>query len=103
MEVYIFKKNKRCPYLNYGFYLDDVTQHPLNQLQFDVFATEHKISKKFLKDWKEHLQNNQQSFNQSNERHLKIIYNNAIFNISEILNILESGLDADLWEVYIEE
>jgi hypothetical protein len=103
MEVYIFGKNKRCPYLNYGFYLDEVTQHPLNQLQFDCLATEHKVSKQFLEGWKKHLQNNQQSFNQSNNRHLKTIYNNAIFDIREILSILESGLDADPWEIYIEE
>lgn len=100
MEVYIFNKNKRCPYLNYGFYLDEVLEFPHMQLQLDVMKNEHKLSKQFLENWKEHLQHNQQSFNKNNNNQLKMIYNNSIFYIDEILSILESSLDYDMFEVY---
>lgn len=58
MEVYIYKKNKQCLYLNYGFYLDEVIQFPLNQLQLDYLKTEHQVSIQFFKNWKDSLENN---------------------------------------------
>lgn len=105
MEVYIFKKNKRCPYLNYGFYLDAVVQHPLNQLQLDWLKNEHKISIQFLKNWKDSLENNIKHFIESNPNNAqrKMIYVHAINNIYEIIDVLESGLEYDTYEAYIEK
>ena len=104
MEVYLFKKNKRCPYLNYGFYLDEVVQHPLNQLQFDWFKTEHQVDIAFFRNWKDSLEHNQQHFIESNQNNtqLKMIYVHAIDSIKDIIDVLESVLELDIFEAYIE-
>lgn len=104
MEVYIYKKNKQCLYLNYGFYLDEVIQFPLNQLQLDCLKTEHQVSTQFFKNWKDSLENNMEYFIEShkNDTQAKMIYGHAISNICEIIGMLESGLEYDTYEAYIE-
>lgn len=102
VKVYIFNKNKRCPYLNYEFYLNEVLEFPHMQLQLDVMENEYKLTKQFLENWKRHLQRNQQSFNKASNSQFNTIYNNSIFYIDEILSILKSSLDHDIFEVYLQ-
>lgn len=45
MEIYIFKKHNRCPYLNYGFYNPIVKQYLLENLDWNRHSGEHRIFK----------------------------------------------------------
>ena len=49
MEVYIFDKNKRCPYLHYAFLTTEIERYPSEEL--DWTDREHKVNIPFLYKW----------------------------------------------------
>ena len=49
MEVYIFQKNKRCPYLHYSFLVTEVEQYANANL--DWTQGEHQVDIPFLYKW----------------------------------------------------
>lgn len=49
MEVYIFSKNRRCPYLHYAFLISEVEQYVNEHLDWN--SMEHKVDIPFLHQW----------------------------------------------------
>lgn len=49
MEVYIFDKNRRCPYLHYAFLTTEIERYAIENL--DWSNGEHKVDIPFLYKW----------------------------------------------------
>ena len=101
MEVYIFDKNRRCPYLNYGFYNHEVKQYLLENLDWNRYSGEHRISIQFLYKWLDDVQRKQPAYLKTADTQQGFIYNHAIEQIQEIISVAESGYTLDWFEVYI--
>ena len=97
MEVYIFSKNRRCPYLHYAFLIPEVEQYANKNL--DWFTPEHKIDISFLHKWLHDAREKQQSY--SDNKTKSIIYQASVEAIRDIVSVVESGMTDDWFEVYI--
>ena len=101
MEVYIFDKDRRCPYLNYGFYNPIIKQYVEDNLNLSVINKECKVDIPFLYKWLHDVQQKQPAYLKEKDRQSGVIYNHSIDNIQEIISVAESGLTHDWFEVYI--
>lgn len=101
MEVYIFKKHNRCPYLNYGFYNPVVKQYLLENLDWNRHGGEHQVNTQFLYKWLNDLQRKQPDYLSTADTQQGFIYNHAIEQIQEIISVAESVYTRDWFEVYI--
>lgn len=97
MEVYIFSKNRRCPYLHYAFLIPEVEQYANENL--DWFTSEHKIDISFLHKWLHDAREKQQSY--SDNKTGSIIYQASVETLKDIVSVVESGRTNDWFEVYI--
>lgn len=97
MEVYIFSKNRRCPYLHYAFLIPEVEQYANENL--DWFTPEHKIDISFLHKWLHDAREKQQSY--SDNKTESIIYQASVETLKDIVSVVESGRTNDWFEVYI--
>lgn len=97
MEVYIFSKNRRCPYLHYAFLIPEVEQYANENL--DWFIPEHKVDISFLHKWLHDAQEKQQSY-QDNKTE-SVIYQASVETLRDIISVVESGMTDDWFEVYI--
>lgn len=97
MEVYIFSKNRRCPYLHYAFLIPEVEQYADKNL--DWLTPEHKVGISFLHKWLRDAQEKQQSY--PCDRTGSIIYQASVETLKDIISVAESGMTDDWFEVYI--
>lgn len=79
MEVYIFDKNRRCPYLNYGFYNPIIKQYVEDNLKLSIINKECKVDIPFLYKWLHDVQQKQPAY-------LKIeIHNQELSIITQLI------------------
>lgn len=97
MEVYIFRKDRRCPYLHYAFLIPEVEQYADKNL--DWLTPEHKVDISFLHKWLRNAREKQQSY--SGNKTESIIYQASIETLKDIISVAESGYTRDWFEVYI--
>ena len=97
MEVYIFRKDRQCPYLHYAFLISEVEQYANEHLDWN--SMEHKVDIPFLHQWLHDAQEKQQSYS-SNKTEM-VIYQASIETLKDIISVAESGRTNDWFEVYI--
>lgn len=97
MEVYIFSKNRRCPYLHYAFLIPEVEQYANENL--DWLTPEHKVDISFLHKWLQNAQEKQQSYQDNKTQ--SVIYQTSVETLRDIISVAESGMTDDWFEVYI--
>ena len=97
MEVYIFRKDRRCPYLHYAFLIPEVEQYASEHL--DWLIPEHKVDIPFLHKWLHDAQEKQQYYPENKTR--SIIYQASVETLKDIVSVAESGRTDDWFEVYI--
>lgn len=98
MEIYIFQKNKRCPYLHYALLTPEVTHYADKNLDWNTI--EHKVNISFLYRWLEDAKEKQQSCSFKNETQA-VIYRVSVETLQDIICIAESGMSDNWFEVYL--
>lgn len=101
MEVYIFKKNKRCPYLHYNFLAIAIERYAVENLDWKTISREHQVDIQFLRKWLDDVRQNRESYLQNYDKSQEIIYNMSMDALQDIISIVESSFNEDWFEVYI--
>lgn len=99
MEVYIFDKNNRCPYLHYAFLTTETERYPNEQL--DWTNREHKVDIPFLYKWLYDVKQHQGLYQEHHNQSQNTIYQVSIDTLLDIISIAESGINEDWFEVYL--
>lgn len=99
MEVYIFDKNRRCPYLHYAYLTTEIERYPRENL--DWTEREHKVDIPFLYKWLHDVKQRQGLYVQHHNQSQNIIYQVSVDTLQDIISIAESGINEDWFEVYL--
>lgn len=99
MEVYIFQKNRRCPYLHYALLIPEITQYADKNLDWNMI--EHKVDISFLYKWLQDAKKKQQSYAEGNNETQAIIYKVSVETLQDIICVAESGRNDDWFEIYL--
>lgn len=99
MELYIFRSNRRTPYLNYGFYIPEVKEYVFKSINDMSYFLDYPCDSQFLKDWVTYLEENKDFFFLDNNDQQSMIYQHAIDNLKECIETLEC--DPTGFEAYI--
>ena len=96
MEIYIFQKNKRCPYLHYALLIPEITQYADKNLDWNTI--EHKVDISFLYRWLEDAKEKTQSYS---NKTISAIYQVSLDTLQNIICIAESGMSDGWFEIYL--
>lgn len=99
MEVYIFDKNKRCPYLHYAFLTTEIERYANENL--DWTEREHKVDIPFLYKWLQDCRSQQGRYVEHHNQSQNTIYQVSVDTLQDIISIAESGINEDWFEVYL--
>lgn len=99
MEVYIFDKDKRCPYLHYAFLTTEIERYAIENL--DWTNREHKVDIPFLYKWLQDCQSQKEFYLQHHNQSQNTIYQISVDTLQDIISIAESGINEDWFEVYL--
>ena len=99
MEVYIFQKNKRCPYLHYNFLVLNFDRYVLDNL--DLGLTEHQVDIQFLRKWLDDVRQKRESYLQNCDKSQAIIYDMSMDTLQDIIDIVEPMSGENWFEVYL--
>lgn len=99
MEVYIFQKNKRCPYLHYNFLVFNFDRYVLDNL--DLGLAEHQVDIPFLYKWLDDVKQYYESYSQDWDKSRKLIYQTSIVTLQDIIDIVEPMSGENWFEVYL--
>lgn len=101
MEVYIFQKNKRCPYLHYAFLTLGFEQYALDNLDWESLSAEPKVDIPFLYKWLDDVKQKQTFYSQNWDDSQRIMYQVSIDTLQDIINVVEPMSGESLFEVYL--
>lgn len=99
MEVYIFDKDKRCPYLHYAFLTTEIERYAAENL--DWSNGEHKVDIPFLYKWLSDVKQYQRLYTQHHNQTQNTIYQISVDTLQDIICIAESGNNGSWFEVYL--
>lgn len=98
MEIYIFQKNKRCPYLHYALLTPEITHYADKNLDWNTI--EHKVDISFLYKWLQSAKERQQSCSFENETQA-VIHRVSVETLQDIIDIIEPMSGENWFEVYL--
>lgn len=100
MEVYIFQKNKRCPYLHYGLLTTEIERYVNENLDWKNHS-EHQVDIPFLYKWLSNVRQNRESYLKDCNKSQEIIYDVSMSALQDIIDIVEPMSDESWFEVYL--
>lgn len=101
MEVYIFDKNRRCPYLNYGFYNPIIKQYVEDNLNLSIINKECKVDIPFLYKWLHDVHQRKESYLKDCNETQGLIYQISVDTLQDIIGIIEPMSGESWFEVYL--
>ena len=99
MEVYIFDKDRRCPYLHYAFLTTEIERYAIENL--DWTDREHKVDVPFLYKWLQDCRSQQGLYVEHHNQSQNTIYQVSVDTLQDIISIAESGINEDWFEIYL--
>ena len=100
MEIYIFQKNKRCPYLHYGFLTTEIERYANENLDWGT-KSEHQIDITFLYKWLSDTQQKKESYLSGCDKTQGLIYQISMDTLQDIIDIVEPMSGENWFEVYL--
>ncbi len=100
MEVYIFQKNKRCPYLHYSFLTAEIERYADENLDWNTKG-EYQIDIPFLYKWLDDAQQQKASNLSGCNETQGLIYQISIQTLQDIIDIVEPMSGENWFEVYL--
>lgn len=101
MEVYIFQKNKRCPYLHYNFLAIAIERYAVENLDWKTIGREHQVDIQFLRKWLDDVRQKRESYLQNCDKSKAIIYDVSMDTLQDIIDIVEPMSGENRFEVYL--
>lgn len=99
MEVYIFQKNKRCPYLHYSFLVAEIEQYVNENL--DWTKAEHQVDIPFLYKWLSDAHQRKESYLKDCNETQGLIYRISLDTLQDIIDIVEPMSGESWFDVYL--
>lgn len=99
MEVYIFQKNKRCPYLHYNFLVLGFERYASDNLDWEV--NENKVDIPFLYKWLDYVKQYYKDHSQDFDKSRNLIWQTSIVTLQDIIDIVEPMSGENWFEVYL--
>lgn len=100
MEVYIFQKNKRCPYLHYGFLVTEIERYANENLDWET-KSEYQVDMPFLYKWLSDVRQRKESYLKDCNETQGLIYQISMDTLQYIIDIVEPLSGENWFEVYL--
>lgn len=100
MEVYIFQKNKRCPYMHYIFLSIEMERYADENLDWNTKG-ECQVDIQFLHKWLDDVKQKKESYLQNHTEPEGLMYRISMDTLQDIIDIVEPMSGENWFEVYL--